>query len=146
MVALPSVCVFWPTGLLSGPMPKLGEVTHQLIATHERLCVCVCVRSDSLCTEKLEDHTAPLGKIFMEKYPCLISLNREVELQQKRVLHPHYNVTLGLLPGSRWVRSSVGAPHSTEILQLELFFVFVIWHYSPQKWLQEGIRPRCSLG
>lgn len=54
-------------------MPKLEGVTHQLIATREK--------SYSLCTEKLGDDETPLGKIFMEKYLCLIILNHEVELQ-----------------------------------------------------------------
>lgn len=52
-------------------MPKLEGVTHQLIATREK----------SLCTETLGDDETPLGKIFMEKYLCLITLNHEVELQ-----------------------------------------------------------------
>lgn len=90
-VALPSVCVFWPTALLSGPVLKLGGVTHHLIATRECLCVFLCVGSNSPCTQKLEDHEAPLGKIFMENLSCLISLNHGVELQQTRVLYPHYH-------------------------------------------------------
>lgn len=86
-VALPSVYVFWPTALLSGPMPKLGEVTHQLIATRERLRG----MQQSLHRKINKITRLHLARFFMEKYSCLIRLNHEVELQSTRVLHPHYD-------------------------------------------------------